>query len=268
MTGVTFFETLRRHWRAMLYWGLGVGLMALLQVVIVPDADALRQMTAAYEAFPPEFLAAFGITDLEYAATAEGYLASQFFSIALVIFAVYAVIAGLNVTANDEDAGITNTLLSLPLARWQWMLEKTLAYAVMISVAVLLTFAGLWVGIVMTPSVEVDFGKILVTTLNIIPPALAILLFTVLMGAIFRRKSLVTTLAAVFVVASYFIDTLGRAASTTFAADLRALSIFRYYDGPGVMQYGPDAANIALLVTAVVLMLIVSLWTFQRRDLA
>jgi len=266
MTGVTFFETLRRHWRGMLYWGIGVGLMGILQVIVVPDADTLQQYAEIYESMPG-LIEALGGGDAAYNATPEGYLALQYFSFIVVIFAVYAVIGGLNVTANDEDAGITNMLLSLPLPRWRLLAEKTLAYALMLSGAIMIAGLGLCLGVVITPAVKVDLWKLIVSSFNIIPSTLLVLVFTVFAGAITRRKSFATGLAAVFVVASYFIDTLGRAASTSFANTVRTLSFFKYYDGTAVMQYGLAWGNILLLVAVSLALVGAAVWRFQRRDI-
>jgi len=267
MNGVTFIETLRRHWRGMLYWGIGVGLMGILQVIVVPDADTLRQYAEIYESMPA-LIEILGGSDAAYNATPEGYLALQYFSFIVVIFAVYAVIAGLNVTANDEDAGITNMLLSLPLPRWKLLAEKTLAYAVLISGAIMIAGLGLCLGVVITPAVKVDLWKLIVSSFNIIPSTLLVLVFTVFAGTITRRKSLATGLAAVFVVASYFINALGQTASTTFANSVRTLSFFKYYDGTAVMQYGLVWGNILLLLTITLVLVVAAMWCLQRRDLA
>lgn len=267
MNGVTFIETLRRHWRAMLYWGIGIALMGFFQVIIVPNADVLQQFSELYENLGP-LIRAFGGEDLEFVGTPEGYLATQYFSIIVVIYAVYAVMGGLNVTANDEDSGITNILLSLPLPRWKLLLEKTLAYAVMLSGAVVIGFFGLWAGMLVTPTIQVDLGRTFLTMLNIIPSLLLILGVTVLAAALTRRKSLALTSAASFVVISYFIDALGRAATGSLAETVRIVSFMKYYDGPGVMQFGLAWGDILLLSVLAVAFIGLAMASFQRRDLA
>lgn len=267
MKGVTFFETLRRHWRAMLYWGIGIALLGFFQVIIVPSADVLQDFSELYENLGP-LIRAFGGEDLDFVGTPEGYLATQYFSIIVIIYAVYAVIGGLNVTADDEDAGISNILLSLPLPRWQLLLEKTLAYAVMLSGAIIIGFFGLWAGMLVTPAIQVDLGKTFIAMLNIIPSTLLILAVTVCAAALTRRKSLALTVAASFVVISYFIDAFGRAASTSFAESARTISFMRYYDGPGVMQFGLAWGNILLLIVVTAALVLLGMWRFQGRDLA
>ena len=42
MTGSVFAETLRRNWKAILWWGGGLALLAMTQVLILQDVDSPR----------------------------------------------------------------------------------------------------------------------------------------------------------------------------------------------------------------------------------
>src|SRR5262245_38818129 len=105
MSGAVFFETVRRSWKGMVYWGVGLGLMAWLQTIIIPDVEALKKMADLMKSLPPFLLQAFGSTDIAFMSTPEGYMTLQWFSWAVLILAVYSVLSGLNVTANEEDRG-------------------------------------------------------------------------------------------------------------------------------------------------------------------
>lgn len=264
MTGVVFRETLRRSWRGMLYWGVGFGLYGLMIMLIVQDANILKQYGEIAKAFPPAIMQLLG-GDAASLATPEGFLAYGYFGYLLLIFAVYAIMAGLNVTANDEDAGIMDTVLSLPLPRWRLLLEKTLAYALLVIGIVAISFIGLFIGMQFS-ALAVDGSRLLQATFNMIPAALLILGFTVLAGALFRSKGTATAIAAVFVVGSYVLNFLGQAASGTIFDQLRRLSFFNYYDHQGVILHGLAWGNVALLLALAVLCAVGAIWTFERRD--
>jgi ABC-2 type transport system permease protein len=267
MAGAVFIETLRRQWKGMLWWGLGIGSLALLDVIIVPSVDALRQMAAMMETLPPFLMQAFGAGDIRYLATPEGYLAVQYFGFMLLIFAIYAVMLGLNVTSNDEERGTMDMFLSLPIARWRLLLEKFVAYSLLIAGVILLSFLCMWLGIVITPALAtVEIGKIAVATFAMLPASLLMLAFTILVSVIVRRRGQAIALASVFVIASYFIDTLGRAASDTILAALRGLSLFAYYDGIGLIQHGLVWGNMVVLAAATLVLVGGGIWFFQRRD--
>ena len=267
MSGAIFLETLRRGWRGMLWWGLGIGSLGFVSIIIVPDVQTLEQMAELMETLPPFLIQALGGGDISFMATPEGYLALQYFSVTLIIFAVYAVVSGLNVSANEEERGILDVFLSLPVARWRLVLEKFLAYSILIAGAIIISFVCMWIGIRITPSLaEVDMGKIIGATFAMLPASLLVLAFTLFVAALVRRRGLAIALAAVFVIGSYFIDTIGRAAPDTFVSSLRAISFFAYYDGAGVMQNGLSWASMLILFIATVVLLVGGIWCFQRRD--
>lgn len=269
MTGSIFRETIRRGWRSMLAWGLGMGFLFWLQIIIVPDVGAIQQMANLMASLPPIVVQMFGGgIDVAYMATPEGYLSLRAFNtFILIFFAAYAVTAGMNITANDEDRGIQDMVMSLPVARIRFILERLVAYALMTIVIVLIATVGMLIGVAMTPSLALDPGRVTMGMLNFIPGTLLTLTFTAMIGAVIRRRSTAMIIAAVFVVGSYFLDTLGEAASETAAGVLRALSYFAYFDGSNVMQNGLNASNIAVLLVAALVCAGVSLWAYDRRDI-
>lgn len=268
MTGSIFLHTLKRQWKQILWWGLGVGMLGFIQVIFVQDSNLLSQMSTLMESIPPFFMDMLGASDIEFMATPEGYLSLQFFSLLLIIFAVYGVMAGLNVTANEEDRGIMDVMLSLPLPRWRVIAEKSLAYTVIVAGIITLTFLCMWGGILATPALSsVSITRIAEATYSALPGTLLVMAFTALAAVVLRRKGTATAVAATFVTASYFLDTLGRASGEgSLLNQLRALSFHTYYDGTAVMQYGISWGNIILILVVTVVLLGGSLFAFQRRD--
>lgn len=265
MAGVVFTETLRRSWRGMLYWGLGLALLGVMIVTLITDVDALKQMAQLMESLPPALLKAMGMDDLSQLATPEGFLGGGYFGRVILIMSVFGVISGLNITANEEDQGILDVLLSLPLPRWRLIVEKFAAYALLTVGIILLGFVGLFVG-ERVSGLEMNTTRLLESSLNLLPIVLLIIAFTTLAGALFRRKSTATAVTAIFVIASYFVDFVGRAASESFLYQLRVISFFSYYDNDGVMRDGLMWGNMALLLALTAVMLAGALWFFQRRD--
>ncbi len=264
MNGVVFWETLRRGWRGMIYWGLGFGVYGLVIMMVVQDSNMLKQYGEISKALPPALLQLFG-GDATSLATPEGFLAYGYFGYLLLIFAVYAILSGLNITANDEDAGIMDVVLSLPLPRWRVVLEKFLAYGLMIIGIVAISYLGLLIGTRFS-ALQVDGSRLLQATVNIIPASLLILGFTALAGAVFRSKGTATGVAAFFVVGSYVLNFLGVAASGTLLDKVKGLSFFNYYDHQGVILHGLSVGNVILLLVLTVVCAGIAVWSFQRRD--
>ncbi|HVO42273.1 MAG TPA: ABC transporter permease subunit, partial [Aggregatilineales bacterium] len=258
---------LRCNWRQILWWGLGVGSLGLVVALIVPNADVLKDFSRVVQSMPPSMLDMFGGEDAASVATPAGFLNLIFFSYALLILGGYAVLAGLNITANEEESKILDVLLSLPVPRWRLVIEKFLAYAVIIVGIVLLTFVGLWVGLKATPALSVDEGRLLESTLNLLPGTLLMLAMTVLLTALVRRKNAAAAIATVVIVGSYFIDSIGRQATASVANALRFLSFYTYYDSAAVIRSGLNWGNVLVLVVVALVLMAGGTWLFQRRNI-
>ena len=266
MSGIVFTETLKRSWRPMLYWGLGIGAMVFLQIIAIPDVESLRQVTELLQSMPPVLLQAFGASDMEYLATPEGYLAVNWFGIGVLIFCAYAAVVGLNVTSNDEERGVIDLVLATPTPRWRLVLEKVLAYALLAAILIAIVFVFTYLAIVITPSMQVDMTSIVNAQLNMLPATLLTLGVAVLLSGAIRRRGTVIGLLVLFLVGSYFLDTLGRAVAGSALENVRWLSFMRFYDAADAMQHGLNLGSVGLLVGVGVLCAGAGIVLFQRRD--
>jgi ABC-2 type transport system permease protein len=266
-SGAILRETLRRQWRGMLIWGGMIALLAWMQVAILSDVSAIEQMAELMTSLPPFILAMVGGGDAQFLATPEGYLAMRYFGFIILIYGIYAVTLGLNVTANDEERGIADVHLSLPITRANIVLGRAAAASVLLLGAIGMGLAGLLLGLATTSTIQVDMGKMVIGTLNMIPTALVMLTFTVLAGALLRRRSAATSVTAAFIVGSYFLDTLGRSAPGSVLDSARAISFYSYYDGTGVIQNGLALGNVILLLGVTAVLLIGGIVAYQRRDI-
>lgn len=269
MNGVIFLETLRRHWRQAIYWGLGLGIYAVYPFLVIPDRSGLEGYANLLDNFDPAMMRALGISDAAVFTTPEGFVGYAFFGFALLVMSVYAVIAGLNITANEEDRGIMDIFLSLPVPRWQVIVEKMLAYTVMIGLICLFSFGGLVLGVQLgSTDLAISTSNLLEGVLNIIPGTLLVLGFTTFVGVLVRRRSTAMAISGVFVVGSYLLDTIGRAANSNTADAIRQFSVFAHYNGTSVLTNGAPVGGAILLVVIGLMLFGVSTQLFERRDIA
>jgi ABC-2 type transport system permease protein len=267
MTGVVFGSVLRHNWKSALYWGIGIALLGVYIIVVIPNVDMLNQYTSLIESMPPMLMAAFGITDAAQMATPKGFLGFGFFGYVMLVLSAYGVIAGLNITANEEDRGILDVVLSLPIPRWRVMLERFLAYALLIVVMLIIAGGSMWLTAQANSGMDFNTGRMFEGIINLLPGTLTVLAATTFVGALLRSRGAAAAAAAGFVIVSYFIDFIGNAASETAAAALRTISYFRYYEGGQIMSTGLQWGNVLVLVVAAVVLLAGGLWFFERRDI-
>ncbi len=266
MTGAIFSHALRRNWRQILYWGLGMALLGFIVMWVIPDVDALQRTTEMLQAMPRPLLQFLNADDMAALATPEGFISIGFFSRAVLVFAVYAVSFGLRVTANEEDEGILDVLLSLPVPRWRVVVEKFAAYTLMFLIIVALSLGGLWLATSLT-TLPVNMGRVLESGVAMIPVVLVMMALTTLIAVVVRRKATAVALTSGIIVGSYFIDFLGRAASGTAADSLRLVSFFNYYDFQAIIQTGIRIGDVVLLVVVTLVLLGGTVWAFARRDI-
>ncbi len=269
MTGSVFFETLRRSWRQIIYWGIGLALYALYPFVLLPDStDGFEGMVELMEMFDSNMLAAVGLADVSAMATPEG-IVGYTINFVLLVTAVFAVIAGLNVTSAEEDAGIMDVLLSWPIPRWRLVLEKALAYSMMMIGIAIIMGLGMLLGKQTAPiEVDVTNGLLLSAALSMVPPTLVIMAVTILVSTVVRRRAMAAAISGVFVVASFMLDAVANVAGTGFAESVSRLSIFSYYDGFEALESGVNVPVAAMLIALLAVMVAASTVFFNRRDIA
>jgi ABC-2 type transport system permease protein len=268
VNGVLFFNTLRRGWRTALWWGLAIGALAWLQIIIVQDTTLIEQSAAIYETLPPFLLQMFGGSgDVAYLATPDGYIALQFYGFILVVFAIYALAAGLNITANDEENGILDVVMSLPLARSRLITERLAAYAVLTAFVLALSLSGILIGVAMVPNVSFNVERLALGMLSFLPALLLVLAVTAAIATLVRRRSLAIAIGAAFVIGSYFLNVFAVAAPGTVLDRIALLSFFHYANSTEVIRTGLNIGSMAVLLVSAAAFSGLALWAFQRRDI-
>lgn len=264
MAWVMFRQALRHHWRSALAWGVGVGVLNLLTMSFFPNMDALRQFEQLFRALPPTLMQAFGLNVNEQL-TPDSFLASLLFTRVVLILAVYGVLAGASITANEEDAGIMNVLLAQPVARARIFVERVLAHAVLTALVLLLSFGGLLIGSLLI-ELEVNLTRQFEATFGLYPALMIMIVSTALLGVVLRRRALVLGVAGAFVLGSYFLDTLGAAISEGIMPTLRQFSFLAYNSAADVVARGIQWGDALMLLAVAVGMVLLALVGWQRRD--
>ncbi len=265
MSGTGFVETLRRHWIALTLWALGIASMALYIILVIPDMKTLQQYGDLIKNMPSFLLNALGASDAASIGTPAGFLGYGFFGWIMLVMATYGVIYGLDITANDEERGIMDILLSMPLPRWRIVLEKFLAYTVGVIVIAVTSLVVLLWGINQSAALQsITAGQVVASSFNFIPATLIVMAFTAAIATLVRRRSAAAAIAAVFVIASWFVDFIGRSAPSMDG--VRAFSFFKYYDASSVIVHGLVVGNVLGVLIVAVALVAGAVWLFERRD--
>ncbi len=267
MLGSVFLETLKQTWKQMLGWGIGLAALAMLVVIMVPlfDMQAMRELL---ESFPPMILAMVGVgSDLEIFATNEGFVALGFFGKSALIFAVYPVVMGMRISANEEDNGTSDVLLSLPIARSQVIMEKFFAYCVSIVGVVMLIYLGVGMGASLG-NVELDVARLAEITFYLIPLMVFVMAATMLIAVLVRRRTVALGIVTAYIIISYMLQTIGAAAEGTVAEPIGAISFLTYYNAGDIMAQGFIWPHIGGYIALSVVMFLAAIYRYERREIA
>lgn len=265
MNGAVLQETLRRDWKSALMWTIGFVIFGWYAVILVPDMAGLQRYIEIFEALPGAMMSMFGFSDARVMATPEGFI-GLYLLYFLVILSVYALLVGLNITANDEDSGAIDMLLSLPLPRWRLIAEKCIAYALMMTVIALGGAVGMILGDLMNENMALNTVDVLVSNLALVPSGLVVMAFALLLGAVLRRRSTAATLGGLFIAASFLGDNIARNVQHEVAQAVRQLSYFSHAGVQDVLFRGVALGSVIVLLVAAVVLAAVSAAAYQRRD--
>lgn len=250
---------LRDRRRALLAWGLPIGLMSAFIVAIFPSVeDALGK---AIRDYPTELKEAFSIGEL---ATVEQYLEAEMLSLivplAVGYLAARSVASGLSGAA---ESGRLDVLLSAPISRHRLVGASFAATAVELAsvlvVSLLLTMLGSWLA-----GAGLAFGPALAGFANVWPLALLFAGLGIVVTGFSLRTSVVTGSVAGVLVAMYVMDLIGRLDA---GLDwIRYGSVFKYYGN--AIENGIDPVAFVGVTAAAVALAAFGAWLFERRDLA
>ncbi len=264
MLSNVFLKSLRDQRRSLMYWGAGVAALTVLTVLFYPtisEAEELSQLFDDSDVLAQVF--AGGFTDLT---TPEGFLNSQLFSLLVpILLIIMAVSAGSGAIAGEEEKGTLDVLLSNPTTRLQVVVHK---FAVM--VAALAVVAGvMWVSIAVGAfAVDMDVSLVGVGQVTLSGLLLGILFgaLALAIGSAKGKKGLAIGVTGAAAVATYFVYALAPIVEELEWAQY--LTPMYYYIGDDPLANGLNLLHAGALALASAVLVAVSVFTFERRDLA
>jgi len=265
MLASVFAKNLYDMRRGLIWWSVGLILTNLLIVSIFPSIEeSSAALTEYMENLPPAMVAMFG--NIQDFTTMEGYLGLELFGFFLPALTLgFGIAYGGSAIGSEEDSGTLDVLLSYPISRRKVLTQKFAAIAVFAALVLLASLVGLLIGVALVGS-TVDFGNLLAAVTNV---GLLTLLFGTLalaLTAVGLNRGAASGIAAGLAAATFLMNSLAPLADLPDA--LRHVTPWYYYDAAEVLVSGFVPANAAVLSVAIVILLVIGLVGFQRRDIA
>jgi ABC-2 type transport system permease protein len=264
MNAELLFESFRSHRRSLFWWTVGfVGLIGLTMAFYpsVKDSAGLDQ----YSQDLPEALRALFVGGELDLTSPVGYLNSQVYvMLAPLLLAIFAIGVGASAVAGDEDDGLLDLLLSQPvsrtafaLERFAWLCLSTLLMILVLTVTVVIgaLATGLSLSEAHVPAATVSTGlfALLVGT-----AALAV-------GSTFPGKSRAIAVAAGLATVSWIVDGLAKAVD--WLDGVAAFSPYRIAYGSGPLANGAAWGDWLILAAVILVFAGISIFGLRRRDI-
>jgi ABC-2 type transport system permease protein len=266
--GVIFKRALWDARTGILGWGIGLGLIALFEVAMFPTIqNAFSNIAELLD--NPLYRAFLGESaDAAAFATPEGFLAIYMLAFVPLYLAVYMVLLGLGIVSNDEERGRLDVLLGTPIPRWQLVAEKFAAVVVITVLVLLLNGLGAQIGVWLTPEMQsVTIGRMIEANLAMLPISLVMVALTLFLSSLLRSRTLAIGITGAIIIASYFVNNLATIAQDSLGT-VRQLSFFNYLSPIETMRNGVMWGDFAMMALIALVLFVLSLVAFQRRDLA
>lgn len=265
MIGSIFRGCLSGNTRATIYWSMAISFFGFYAVTIAPDYEGVQQYATLLDSFGPASTL-LGVSP-EVLSSSSGFVTFIYLDYSFLYYSFFAVIAAISVSAGEEEHGILDWQLSLPVPRIRFLWERTFAFLVIFAMVSFVSGGVTWFSSFLNENVSLDFWTILSASLNFLPTLMLVFAVTLWISVVVRRRNTAILLAGFFVVASYFLNGLGELTGGAMGAFLQGISYFHHYQQGSVLINGLNAENMLSIAAVAALCLTLASLAFQRRDI-
>lgn len=264
MRAEVVLQTLRERRRSLLWWSLGLVAFVALNIAFYPSIRGDTSINDYVKDLPESLRGLFAGGELDIASPA-GYLNSQVFALmAPLILLIFAVGAGADAVAGEEERGTLDFLLAHPLRRRHYVVQRVLALTALVAGLSAVLLATVWLGS-LAVDLEIGFGRLVAASASV---GLLALLFGVLAlaaGSVWPGRARAIAVAAGVAVAAWLLDGLGQAVDVLDA--WRPLSPYYQAIGRNPLREGAPWLGWGALAAATALLAAVAAAGLERRDL-
>ena len=256
-------KTWRDHWRGFLAWAIGLALITAVQLWVYPSIrDSATSTSQMLDAFPEEMRQIF---DMSAYTTGAGFLNVELFSIVVpLVFIAVGATWGAGATADEEEKGTADLLLTLPVSWASVLVTKMVA-----TVTALLLLAGLLALTIVVGAAIIDMG---VETSGIVSACLMVTLLGILfagvgflVGAVTGRRGIATGATIGLALAGFIAYSL--ASLVDFFENIGPANPFEWALGFNPIANGIDVGYALRLLLVSTLLFVGAVLVFRRRDI-
>ena len=253
-----YSKTLYQKRFMLLGWFIGILFITVLTMSVF-NSFSSGSLGDSLQSLPPALQKIVG--DSTSFKSVGGYISQQIFALrmpVLLIILSIALIIGL--TAGEEQQGLLQTQLSLPVNRSKLLLQKLAAAFTIVCLASLASMLGIAISLLI-------IGKSY-NLVDVLPPLISCILVAFTYGlvgftvaSVTGRRGLALGIASGFAFLSYLINSM--ASSVSLFSTIDKVTLFHYYQTKGGYNWG----DLLLVLIVALTLMFISVVAFERRDI-
>ncbi len=257
------WQELRFRRNGIIGWGIALCFFPVVYVGLYPSfADQMANFQSILDL---PIYQAMGISMSSF----ESYMASTVTNLVPVILCIYAVMNGTGTLAGEEDDGLLELIVTLPIHRWQIVAVKAVALGIALFGILVVVSAGA----ALTLQTILSQIETLVTPMDVFlglltawPLLMAVGMISLFLGTFSPNRRIAAMLATVVVVVSYLGSNLS--GMITSLENMRVLFLFHYYKATAeALEVGQSTGDMFVLLIIALASFGLALFFFQRRNI-
>lgn len=253
-----YTKTLYQKRFMMLGWFIGVTFVTFLTMSVYNSFSG-GELAESFKDLPPALQKLAG--DMESFKTVGGYISQQIFALRVPLLLVVVSIAVMvGVSAGEEERGLAETQLALPISRTKLLLHKLAAAVTVVGVASLGALVGVQAGLWVIGQ-SYSLLDVLPHLANAVLVSVGYGMIGFTVAAATGRRGLALGVSSGLAFLGFLINSM--APSVSLFGTLDKATLFHYYATKGSYDWG----NLVLLTVLCLGLAAISVVAFRRRDI-
>jgi ABC-2 type transport system permease protein len=197
----------------------------------------------------------------------KGFVTLEFFSWWWMLAGLFIAYMSVSVIASDFENKRMDMMLSTPISRRRYLLEKFGAMSVIALLMILVAIAGLASGLKSIDALnEISTAAVFLSLIGCLPFLIVITSVGMLTAILFQKVRTGIGVTFAFVFTEFFLYTFGGFSKSL--EWMKTVSIFKYWDYSGVIIDDVfKSGDFVILTVLAIVLFIIGVWVFEKKDI-
>ncbi len=197
----------------------------------------------------------------------KGFITLEFFGLWWMLAGLFIAYQSVSVIASDFENKRMDVMLSTPISRRRYLLEKFSAMSIIALFITLVAIGGLAGGIANINAInEFSAETVFLSLIGCLPFLMVIAAVGILAAVFFQKTRVGMGVTFAFVFAEFFLYTFGNFSKSL--EWMKSISIFNYWDYSSVIFDNLfKAGDFVILAAVAIVIIIISIWVFEKKDI-